>query len=129
MYQISCRFDELHGSDLPPPSSICVTFFKASRVEGVTLILNHCNYSFIILFLYRIYGFYDECKRRYNIKLWKTFTDCFNCLPIGMSFCFYFGISSSSKINVTFLSTGSRERGTKIVSGLCNLNAMQCNVM
>ncbi|XP_018650459.1 putative protein phosphatase type 1 [Schistosoma mansoni] len=21
-------------------------------------------------------------KRRYNIKLWKTFTDCFNCLPI-----------------------------------------------
>ena len=29
----------------------------------------------------RIYGFYDECKRRYSIKLWKTFTDCFNCLP------------------------------------------------
>jgi len=20
----------------------------------------------------RIYGFYDECKRRYNIKLWKV---------------------------------------------------------
>jgi serine/threonine-protein phosphatase PP1 catalytic subunit len=31
----------------------------------------------------RIYGCYDECKRRYNIKLWKTFTDCFNCLPIA----------------------------------------------
>ena len=31
----------------------------------------------------RIYGFYDECKRRYNIRLWKTFTDCFNCLPIA----------------------------------------------
>ncbi|XP_010084697.1 PREDICTED: serine/threonine-protein phosphatase PP1-alpha catalytic subunit, partial [Pterocles gutturalis] len=31
----------------------------------------------------RIYGFYDKCKRRYNIKLWKTFTDCFNCLPIA----------------------------------------------
>mgnify|MGYP006080668253 FL=1 len=30
----------------------------------------------------RIYGFYDECKRRYTIKLWKTFTDCFNCLPV-----------------------------------------------
>ncbi|EGR30763.1 protein phosphatase catalytic gamma isoform, putative [Ichthyophthirius multifiliis] len=30
----------------------------------------------------RIYGFYDECKRRYNVKLWKVFTDCFNCLPI-----------------------------------------------
>ncbi|VDD77095.1 unnamed protein product [Mesocestoides corti] len=31
----------------------------------------------------RIYGFYDECKRRYNIKLWKIFTDCFNCLPLA----------------------------------------------
>ncbi|KAK7036215.1 serine threonine-protein phosphatase PP1 [Favolaschia claudopus] len=31
----------------------------------------------------RIYGFYDECKRRFNIKLWKTFSDCFNCLPVA----------------------------------------------
>lgn len=31
----------------------------------------------------RIYGFYDECKRRYNVKLWKTFTNCFNCLPVA----------------------------------------------
>jgi len=31
----------------------------------------------------RIYGFYDECKRRYNIKLWKTFTDTLNCLPVS----------------------------------------------
>lgn len=31
----------------------------------------------------RIYGFYDECKRRFNIRLWKIFTDCFNCLPIA----------------------------------------------
>jgi serine/threonine-protein phosphatase PP1 catalytic subunit len=29
----------------------------------------------------RIYGFYDECKRRYTVRLWRTFTDCFNCLP------------------------------------------------
>jgi|UniRef100_A0A7S4D438 serine/threonine-protein phosphatase PP1 catalytic subunit len=29
----------------------------------------------------RIYGFYDECKRRYNIRIWKTFTDTFNCMP------------------------------------------------
>ena len=27
--------------------------------------------------------FYFTGKRRYNIKLWKTFTDCFNCLPIA----------------------------------------------
>lgn len=31
----------------------------------------------------RIYGFYDECKKRYNVKLWKTFTECFNTLPIA----------------------------------------------
>jgi len=30
----------------------------------------------------RIYGFYDEVKRRFNIKLWKTFCDVFNCLPV-----------------------------------------------
>ena len=26
----------------------------------------------------RLYGFYDECRRRYNVKLWKEFTDMFN---------------------------------------------------
>ena len=34
----------------------------------------------------RIYGFYDECRRRFSIRAWKTFTDCFNCLPIGIWF-------------------------------------------
>ncbi|PIO54175.1 Ser/Thr phosphatase family protein, partial [Teladorsagia circumcincta] len=72
----------------------------------------------------RIYGFYDECeciialheplgvflvmfsrcisrfsgKRRYNIKLWKTFTECFNCLPVAAIidekiFCCHGGLS------------------------------------
>ncbi|KAH0890451.1 hypothetical protein HID58_052880 [Brassica napus] len=31
----------------------------------------------------RVYGFYDECKRKYNVRLWKSFTDCFNCLPVA----------------------------------------------
>jgi len=31
----------------------------------------------------RIYGFYDECKTRYSLKIWKLFNDCFNCLPLG----------------------------------------------
>lgn len=31
----------------------------------------------------KIYGFYDDCKRRYSVKLWKIFTDFFNCLPIS----------------------------------------------
>ena len=46
----------------------------------------------------RIYGFFDECKRRYNIKLWKSFIDCFNCLPIAAViddsiFCCHGGLS------------------------------------
>ena len=31
----------------------------------------------------RVYGFYDECKRRFNVRLWKVFTECFNCLPVA----------------------------------------------
>ena len=31
----------------------------------------------------RMYGFYDECKRRYSVKLWKRFTECFNCMPVS----------------------------------------------
>lgn len=46
----------------------------------------------------RIYGFYDECKRRYNIKMWKNFTDCFNCMPVAAIidekiFCMHGGLS------------------------------------
>jgi len=29
----------------------------------------------------RVYGFFDECKRRFSVKLWKTFSDAFNCMP------------------------------------------------
>ena len=29
------------------------------------------------------YGFYDECKRRYTVKLWRIFGDCFNCMPLA----------------------------------------------
>ena len=29
----------------------------------------------------RIYGFYDECKKRYNIALWRRFVALFNIMP------------------------------------------------
>ncbi|KAH8857986.1 Serine/threonine-protein phosphatase PP1-alpha [Schistosoma japonicum] len=50
----------------------------------------------------RIYGFYDECKRRYSTKLWKVFTDCFNCLPLAAlvdnsMFCAHGGLSPDLK--------------------------------
>lgn len=48
----------------------------------------------------RVYGFYDECKRRCNIKIWKTFVDTFNTLPIAAIvaekiFCVHGGLSPS----------------------------------
>ena len=30
----------------------------------------------------KIYGFFDECKRRVNVRIWKSFTEFFNILPI-----------------------------------------------
>ncbi|KAJ9491540.1 hypothetical protein VN97_g1721 [Penicillium thymicola] len=46
----------------------------------------------------RVSGFYDECKRRHNKKIWKYFIDTFNCLPIaaivsGKIFCVHGGLS------------------------------------
>ncbi|TYH80731.1 hypothetical protein ES332_D03G151900v1 [Gossypium tomentosum] len=46
----------------------------------------------------RIYGFYDECKRRFNVKVWRIFTECFNCLPVAALIddkilCMYGGLS------------------------------------
>ena len=48
--------------------------------------------------LNRIYGFYDECKRRYSVKLWRIYADCFNCMPIAALvedkiFCMHGGLS------------------------------------
>lgn len=47
----------------------------------------------------KIYGFYDECKRRLKVpKLWKSFVDVFNSLPIAATindkiFCVHGGLS------------------------------------
>ncbi|KAJ1919701.1 serine/threonine protein phosphatase Pzh1 [Mycoemilia scoparia] len=46
----------------------------------------------------RVYGFYDECKRRCSVKIWKTFINTFNALPISAVvankiFCVHGGLS------------------------------------
>lgn len=46
----------------------------------------------------KTYGFFDECKRKYNIKMWKKFIDVFNCMPVAALieeriFCMHGGIS------------------------------------
>lgn len=50
----------------------------------------------------KMYGFYDECKRRKSTKIWKSFIDVFNCLPIAATindkiFCVHGGISPDLK--------------------------------
>lgn len=46
----------------------------------------------------RVYGFYDECKRRYSVKLWHVFVECYSCMPVaaiveGKIFCCHGGLS------------------------------------
>ena len=50
----------------------------------------------------RIYGFYDDCKRKYSIAMYKTFSDVFNTLPLtaivgGKIICMHGGISPELK--------------------------------
>jgi serine/threonine-protein phosphatase PP1 catalytic subunit len=50
----------------------------------------------------RLYGFYDECKTRYNTKMWKRFIDLFNCMPVaalvgGKILCMHGGLSPSMR--------------------------------
>ncbi|KAI9025937.1 serine/threonine-protein phosphatase PP-Z [Phycomyces nitens] len=50
----------------------------------------------------KVYGFYDECKRRLSSRMWRVFVDVFNTLPIaalvaGKIFCVHGGLSPSLK--------------------------------
>lgn len=50
----------------------------------------------------RAYGFYDDCKKRYDLKIFKTFIDLFNWLPCAALiedkiFCMHGGISPDLK--------------------------------
>lgn len=48
----------------------------------------------------KVYGFYDECKRRHSIKLWNQFVNAFNSMPLvalidDKIMCMHGGISPS----------------------------------
>lgn len=73
----------------------------------------------------RIYGFYDECKRRFNVKLWKIFTDCFNCLPVAALIddkilCMHGGLSPDLS-NLDQIKTLTRPTDVPDTGLLCDL--------
>ncbi|EAY19961.1 Serine/threonine protein phosphatase alpha-1 isoform, putative [Trichomonas vaginalis G3] len=75
--------------------TICLLFaYKLKRPENFFLLRGNHECSYIN----REFGFYDECVERYNIELWRTFCDVFNCLPLvaiieDRIFCVHGGIS------------------------------------
>ena len=73
----------------------------------------------------RIYGFYDECKRRYNVRLWKSFTDLFNWLPVAAIIdekilCMHGGLSPDLK-NIQSIQEISRPTDIPDTGLLCDL--------
>ncbi|KAG2333428.1 hypothetical protein Bca52824_004608 [Brassica carinata] len=73
----------------------------------------------------RIYGFYDECKRRFSVRLWKVFTDSFNCLPVAAVIddkilCMHGGLSPDLT-NVEQIKTIKRPTDVPDTGLLCDL--------
>jgi len=73
----------------------------------------------------RIYGFYDECKRRYSIKLWKVFSEVFNCLPVSALvdekiLCMHGGLSPELD-NIQQIANLNRPTDVPDVGLLCDL--------
>jgi len=102
--------------------SICLLLaFKIRNPDKIFLIRgNHecCQVN-------RMYGFFDECKRRFTIKLWKFFNDTFNYLPVSALIekrilCMHGGLSPDlhtiNEINLLMRPTEVPEKGL-----LCDL--------
>ena len=73
----------------------------------------------------RIYGFYDECKRRYNVRIWRSFTDLFNFLPVAALIdekilCMHGGLSPELK-NLQNIENISRPTDIPDSGLLCDL--------
>jgi serine/threonine-protein phosphatase PP1 catalytic subunit len=75
--------------------TICLLFAFKVKYPNEFFILRGNHESSVIN---RIYGFYEECKKKYTVKIWKVFCEVFNCLPIAAViekkiFCTHGGLS------------------------------------
>lgn len=94
-YDLLRMYDMLGG---PPPHSkylhmgdyvdrgkqsietICLLLaYKVKYPDHIFLLRGNHECSYIT----RMYGFYNECQRRYSLSLWKEFCSCFNSLPLA----------------------------------------------
>jgi serine/threonine-protein phosphatase PP1 catalytic subunit len=102
--------------------TICLLLcYKIKYPEKVTLLRGNHESSVTN----RIYGFYDECKRRYNVRLWKSFTELFNYLPVAAIIddkilCMHGGLSPELK-NIQNISEISRPTDIPDTGLLCDL--------
>jgi len=95
--------------------------YKIKYPEKVTLLRGNHESSVTN----RIYGFYDECKRRYNVRIWKSFTELFNYLPVAAIIddkilCMHGGLSPELK-NIQNISEISRPTDIPDTGLLCDL--------
>ncbi|KAA1118779.1 Serine/threonine-protein phosphatase pp1 [Puccinia graminis f. sp. tritici] len=88
VYLLSICIDPLSGQveltclrDCIPPPFFFSSLFDPTRSRVFDLTLPSIPSSAVTISASLLRG--SSGKRRYNIKLWKTFTDCFNCLPIA----------------------------------------------
>ena len=95
--------------------------YKIKFPEKVTLLRGNHESSVTN----RIYGFYDECKRRYNVRIWRSFTDLFNWLPVAAIIdekilCMHGGLSPELK-NLQNITDISRPTDIPDTGLLCDL--------
>jgi serine/threonine-protein phosphatase PP1 catalytic subunit len=102
--------------------TVCLLLcYKIKFPEKVTLLRGNHESSVTN----RIYGFYDECKRRYNVRIWRSFTDLFNWLPVAAIIdekilCMHGGLSPDLK-NLQNITDISRPTDIPDTGLLCDL--------
>ena len=102
--------------------TVCLLLcYKIKFPEKVTLLRGNHESSVTN----RIYGFYDECKRRYNVRIWRSFTELFNWLPVAAIIdekilCMHGGLSPELK-NLQNITDISRPTDIPDTGLLCDL--------